>query len=248
MMWAFASAETNMTAPISLQQDFWNRWNAECRETEVQDISVRQAEVILGWLEQSGRRDLKILEVGCGAGWFCPQLAKYGRVTGTDLSDDVLARAKQRFPEVDYIAGDFMEVDFGSPTFDVVVTLEVLSHVADQEAFVRKMKSHLRPGGSLMMATQNRFVLQHFNRIPPPAPGQLRKWVDRRGLRTLLSPHFDVQEIFSVSPKANRGFMRAVNSTKLNHPVRAIFGNRIDRLKEHLGLGWTLMVLASKPE
>ena len=49
--------------------------------------------------------------------------------------------------------------------------------------------------------------------------------------------------MFSVYPKANRGFMRAVNSTKLNYPVRAIFGNRIDRLKEAIGLGWSLQWL-----
>jgi 2-polyprenyl-3-methyl-5-hydroxy-6-metoxy-1,4-benzoquinol methylase len=237
-----------MNAPISLQQDFWNRWNAENRETEIPDISRRQAEVILGWLEQTGRRNLKILEVGCGAGWFCPQLARYGKVTGTDLSDEVLSRAGEKFPEVDYVAGDFMELDFGSGNFDVVVTLEVLSHVADQEAFVRKVNRHLRPGGTLMMATQNRFVLQNFNRVPPPAPGQLRKWVDRHELRELLRPHFDVREIFSVSPKANRGIMRIVNSSKLNKPVRAVLGDRVERLKESAGLGWTLMVLARKPQ
>jgi 2-polyprenyl-3-methyl-5-hydroxy-6-metoxy-1,4-benzoquinol methylase len=236
-----------MTAPISLQQDFWNSWNAECREIEIQDSCRRQAEVILGWLERMGRRDLKILEVGCGAGWLCPQLAKYGKVTGTNLSDEVLARARKRFSEVTYVAGDFMSLDFGQGTFDVVVTVEVLSHVADQEAFVRKMNSHLRRGGSMMMATQNKFVLQHFNRIPPAAPGQLRKWLGRHEIRTLLRPHFDVREMFSVYPKANRGFMRAVNSTKLNYPVRAIFGNRVERLKEAMGLGWTLMVLARKP-
>jgi 2-polyprenyl-3-methyl-5-hydroxy-6-metoxy-1,4-benzoquinol methylase len=236
------------TPTISLQKDFWNGWNAEWRELEVHDISRRQAEVIVRWLERSGQRNLKILEVGCGSGWFCPQLAEYGKVTATDLSDEVLARAKKRCPEVNYVAGDFMTLDFDREVFDVVVTLEVLSHVADQNAFVRKLNSHLRPGGMLMMATQNRFVLQHFNSIPPPAPGQLRKWFDRHELRQLLRPHFDVREIFSVSPRANRGFMRAVNSWKLNYPVRAIFGNRVERLKEVLGLGWTLMALAQKPE
>ena len=235
------------TAPISLQQDFWNSWNAECREREIPDVSIRQAEVVIGWLEQSGRRDLSILEVGCGAGWFCPQLLGYGQVTGTDLSDEVLARAKKKFPEVDYVAGDFTSLDFGRERFDVVVTLEVLPHVADQKAFVRKLNSHLRPGGSLMMATQNRFVLQHFNRIEPPAPGQLRKWLDRRELRKLLDAYFEILEISSVSPKANRGIMRLVNSKKMNVPVKALFGNRVELLKEALGLGWTLMALARKP-
>jgi 2-polyprenyl-3-methyl-5-hydroxy-6-metoxy-1,4-benzoquinol methylase len=236
----------NKVDPISLQKSFWNRWNAEHREHEIQDVCIRQAEVVLDWLNSFGRNDLKILEVGCGSGWLCPRLLPFGRVTGTDLSDEVLARVRQRIPDVTFVSGDFMKLDFGSGSFDVVITLEVLSHVADQSGFVRKLASHLRPGGHLMLATQNRYVLERFNRIPPPAPGQLRRWVDRRELRQLLDPEFQVLELFSVSPKANRGLMRLVNSEKLNRPIKAVFGNRIERLKEAAGLGWTLMVLATR--
>jgi 2-polyprenyl-3-methyl-5-hydroxy-6-metoxy-1,4-benzoquinol methylase len=134
--------------------------------------------VVCEWLQSLGRTDLDIIEVGCGSGWFSPRLTRFGRVTGTDLSDDALARAQQRAPEVRFVAGDFMELDFGTDCFDVVVTLEVLSHVADQRAFIRKLARHLRPGSHLMLATQNRFILQYLNRRPPPAPGQLRRWVD----------------------------------------------------------------------
>jgi 2-polyprenyl-3-methyl-5-hydroxy-6-metoxy-1,4-benzoquinol methylase len=197
-------------------------------------------------LRKERSRGFRILDVGCGSGWFCGQLARYGKVTGTDLSDEVLARAQRRMPAVSFVSGDFMDLDFGGAPFDVLTTLEVLSHVADQPAFVRKMAGHLAPRGYLMMATQNRFVLQRFNRVPPPAPGQLRRWVDRRELRDLLSPEFEILELFSVSPKANKGLMRFVNSQKLNLPVRALFGGRVERLKEAMGLGWTLMVLARK--
>lgn len=234
------------TAPIPLQRSFWNGWNATNRETSIQDISQRQAEVVCGWLGGLGRRDLDIMEVGCGAGWFCGRLARFGRVTAIDLSDEVLARARRRVPEVDFIPGDFMALDLGGRRFDVIVTLEVLSHVADQRAFIARLAAHTRPGGRLMLATQNRPILQRFNRVPPPAPGQLRRWVDRHELTELLEPEFEVEQLFSVTPKANRGLMRLVNSTKLNWPVRAVLGDRIERLKESMGLGWTLMALARR--
>lgn len=233
-------------APITIQQRFWNDWNAAAREHETQDVSVRQAEVVSGWLDALGRTDLTILEVGCGSGWFCPQLARYGSVTATDLSDEVLTRAQKRVPDVHFVAGDFMELDFEPGAFDVLVALEVLSHIADQPAFISKLSSLLRPGGHLMLATQNRFVLERFNDIPPPGAGQLRQWVDRHELRTLLQAEFDVKEIFSVSPKANKGLMRIINSRKVNLPLRMLFGSRIERLKESLGLGWTLMALGRK--
>jgi 2-polyprenyl-3-methyl-5-hydroxy-6-metoxy-1,4-benzoquinol methylase len=237
----------SQTAPISLQRTFWNHWNETFNEEAVRDVSVRQAEVVCGWLDALGRTDLDIIEVGCGSGWFCPGLARYGRVTGTDLSTEVLARAQARVPEAKFVSGDFMGLDFGAGAFDVIVTLEVLSHVADQPAFISKLEGHLRPGGLLMMATQNRFVLENFNTIPPPASGQLRNWLDRHELKSLLEPVFEVQEIFSVSPRANRGIMRIVNSSKLNWPIRALMGKRLERFKERIGLGWTLMALARKP-
>ena len=254
-------------APIALQQSFWNSWNASCGKGVLDSASKRQAEVVYGWLKLLGRRDLDILEVGCGSGWFCPQLARFGRVTGTDLSDEGLARAKQRAPEAKFVHGDFMNLDFGTNSF-VVVALEVLSHIADQKAFIEKLASHLRPGGYLMMATQNRFVLQYLNRRPPPGPGQLRRWVDRRELRELLEAEFEVSGAFSVTPRvALKTMVRLRNvkalvwrvppavgaeaeKTKRSAADRAGFAVRsrrwvVERL-EAVGLGWTLMALARK--
>ncbi|CAN7209027.1 class I SAM-dependent methyltransferase [Phyllobacterium sp. LjRoot231] len=163
-----------MAAPIPLQQSFWNQWNASTREIHLDEVSLRQAEVVRNWLEQLGTKELEILEVGCGAGWFCEELCEFGQVTGTDLADEVLARAQKRMPQVKLVSGDFMQLDFGREHFDVIVCLEVLSCVEDQPALIEKLAYHLRHNGYLMLATPNRFVLQRFHRIPPPSPGQVR--------------------------------------------------------------------------
>jgi SAM-dependent methyltransferase len=235
-----------MIAPISSQQHFWNRWNASTREIYHDEISFRQAEVLRNWLRQLKSTKLEILELGCGACWFCEDLSQFGRVTGTDLSDEELARAQEHLPHIQFVSGDFMELDFGREKFDVIVSIEVLSHMADQPAFIAKIASHLCTGGYLMLATQNRTVLQKFNHIPPPSPGQLRRWVDSGELFSLLSKHFDVMELFSVTPRANKGLMQILHSRTFNRPIRAIFGNSIDKLKESIGLGFTLMALARK--
>jgi 2-polyprenyl-3-methyl-5-hydroxy-6-metoxy-1,4-benzoquinol methylase len=168
------------------------------------DVSIDQAEFALRWLDAIGRSDLAIIDVGCGAGWMTPRLTPYGQVTATDLSDEVLARASERWPEVRFIPGDFMALDFGERCFDVVVTFEVLSHVADQAASVSKVHRLLRPGGLRLLATQSRPALER-NRIPPPRPGQLRRWVDRDELSAVLGVLFDTQE------------MRVLTSRKVNH-------------------------------
>jgi 2-polyprenyl-3-methyl-5-hydroxy-6-metoxy-1,4-benzoquinol methylase len=217
--------------------DFWNRWNAENREQLQGDVSHRQAEVVLGWL--AGRSGLFILEAGCGSGWMAERLTEHGRVVATDLPGEVIERAQERLPSVQFVGGDVMAVDVGSG-FDVVVTLEVLSHVADQPAFMRRLFGWLKPAGQLMLATQNKQVLSRFNRIPNPAEGQLRRWVDRDELRQLATDAgFRVDEVFVVSPKADHGIMRFI--------AKAGRMTRTSRLLERLGFGWTIMLRATRP-
>jgi 2-polyprenyl-3-methyl-5-hydroxy-6-metoxy-1,4-benzoquinol methylase len=237
---------TPLAPELGAQRRFWNDWNTAHREVGVDAVCQRQAAVVSRWLSETGRRDLDILEVGCGTGWLCPQLRRFGQVTATDLSDEVLARAQARLPDVVFVAGDFMTLNFGEAAFDVITTFEVLSHVSDQPAFLSKLAWHLRPGGELMLATQNRPVLERLNRVAPPDPGQVRKWVNSSELETLLSTHFEVLELFSVFPRANRGILRVLNSRTFNRPVRMIFGNQIDQIKEAFGLGWTLMARARR--
>lgn len=233
-------------APIDTQRSFWNEWNSAHREQVVGPVSQRQCAEILGWMQALGRRDLDLIDIGCGTGWLCKQLLPYGRVTGTDLADEVIERAKSRVPTAKFFAGDFMALDFGPASFDVVTTLEVLTHLHDQPAFVRKIADVLRPGGWLMLATQNRFVLER-NDIPAAKPGQLRHWVDAKELRALLAPHFAIEKLFTVTPVGDRGILRLVNSVKLNQLAGAVFGaRRVTAAKEALGFGWTLMALARK--
>jgi 2-polyprenyl-3-methyl-5-hydroxy-6-metoxy-1,4-benzoquinol methylase len=240
-------ADNEHTPPIELQRTFWNRWNSSTREKLVEDVSLRQQDVILNWLKRLGRKDLKIMDLGCGAGWLCQKLVDYGSVTGVDLADDVLARSRERMPAVTFLAGDMMTLDLGSGAFDVIITLEVLSHVADHVAFVARLAGLLRPNGYLVMATQNRPILKRNESVRPAEPGQMRRWIDSHELRRLLSPLFRIRSLRSLSPKGHKGFLRYVNSYKLNGGLNAVFGERrVARVKEWLGLGWTLMVFAQK--
>jgi 2-polyprenyl-3-methyl-5-hydroxy-6-metoxy-1,4-benzoquinol methylase len=232
------------------QREFWNKWNVSREETRGR-VSNDQRRVILQWLDRLNRRDLEIIEVGCGAGWFCADLVNYGKVLGTDLSDEVLKRAAERTPAAEFVAGDFLALDFGARKFDVVVTLETLSHVPDQPGFMRKCANLLKPRGLLMMATQNRATLEK-NTVTPVGQGQYRRWVDRDELTELLRPEFEVEELFSVTPKFNRGPLKLVTSDRVHQSARKVgLGGVVDsvtRMQEKAGMGWTLMTLARKRE
>src|SRR5690606_22389716 len=232
---------------IELQRSLWNEWNASNREQRLSDVSLDQREAVLRWLSDLGRTDLNLLEVGCGAGWLCPALKQFGHVTATDLSDQVLARARERVRDVQFIAGDFMQLDFDKQ-FDVVISLEVLSHVEDQDAFIAKLNALLHPGGIVMLATQNRPVLEDFNAAAPQQPGQLRRWFDRDEVRALLSSHVEVLKIETLTPIANKGLMRLVAGRQAKRLVRSIAGRGPEKALARAGFGWTLAVLARKWE
>lgn len=225
-----------MTESDQRERDFWNQWNAEAREQVQGDMSLDQASTVEAWL--GDQRDLRILDAGCGTGWMCERLVRFGTVVGTDLADEVVDRARERVPAASFVGGDIMSVEVGDE-FDVIVSLEVLSHVADQDAFLRRMRSLLCAGGRLMIATQNRPVLERFNRLPPPGPGQLRHWVDRGELRGLLEgAGFVVDEMVVRTPKSDHGPMRVV--AKLGRTLHCSW------LLERLGFGWTIMACARR--
>ena len=76
--------------------------------------------------------------------------------------------------------------------------------------------------------------------------GQNRRWTDTNELLALLQSKFHVIDLYTATPVSDHGFMRIVNSRKVNWPVRRLFGDRLDRLKERRGWGWTLMCLAQR--
>lgn len=233
--------------PLTDQQLAWNEWNRRYRYGALGTLSQRQAQVILGWCAKLRRTDLAILDLGCGSGWMSERLLAYGAVVATDLADEVIEDARQRLPQVTFVAGDLFSVDLPLRAFDVIVSIEVLAHAADRERFIRRAAELLRDGGLLMIATQNCFVLERWDEIKGPAAGQIRHWVGVRELRRLLARHFDVMALTSVMPAGNGGLLRLVNSTKLNKLLAPLVSEHaLDKAKERMLLGRSLLVLARK--
>lgn len=234
---------------IEEQRRFWNEWNTRVREGGPLDqASLRRCETVLRLLESLRLDNPKILEVGCGTGWLSERLAHFGTVTAVDLADEVIARARARTEDVTFAAGDIMTLHLPRGAFDVVVTLETLSHVADQRAFADRLADVLKVGGYLILTTQNKFVFERRDDVPPQAPGQLRKWVDRTELKRLLRPRFTILSATTIAPAGDRRILQAVNSHKLNALLNTLLSRKVvEGLKERAGFGQTLVILGRRP-
>ena len=232
---------------VNDQAGYWDKWNARSREGKLPPSAVRQGAVVDQAVAALSRIDLEILDVGCGTGWTCERLVRYGPVTGTDMTPLVIERARKRLPQVHFVCGDFFQLDLPFAGYHVVVSLEVLAHVADQVAFVGRLASLLKPGGLLLLSTQSRPVFERWGAVSPPDPAQIRQWVDRRTLLWLLKSGFESIEIRSLVPAGNRGVLQFSNSAKLNRVLAALFGSaRVERWKESMMLGQTLMATARR--
>lgn len=95
-----------MDIPLDKQRGFWNEWNSRNREASGPDlVSWRRCFEVITFVKGLELKNPQILEIGCGTGWLAEQLVPFGRVTATDLADEVIARARARNPNVSYVVG-----------------------------------------------------------------------------------------------------------------------------------------------
>lgn len=95
-----------------------------------------------------------LLEVACGTGLYLEQLKQQFQVEGLDLSPQMLARARERLPDVPLHHGDMADFDLGR-RFDVVCILfRSIAFAGTKERFgtaIASMARHVEPGGVLMV-------------------------------------------------------------------------------------------------
>ncbi|MDR7037822.1 2-polyprenyl-6-hydroxyphenyl methylase/3-demethylubiquinone-9 3-methyltransferase [Methylobacterium sp. BE186] len=104
---------------------------------------------------------LSLVDVGCGGGVLSEPLARLGaRVTGLDPAAENIrvarAHAESEGVPVAYRSETIEAVVDAGERFDIVLAMEVVEHVVDMPAFVRKAAEAVKPGGLMFAATINR--------------------------------------------------------------------------------------------
>jgi 2-polyprenyl-6-hydroxyphenyl methylase/3-demethylubiquinone-9 3-methyltransferase len=153
-------------------------------------------------------KGMRMLDIGCGGGILSEPLARLGAtVVGADPAEENVeiarAHAEDSGIAVDYRATTAEELAEAGESFDVVLAMEVVEHVADVGMFIGTCASMVRPGGLMIAATLNRtlksfalaivgaeYVLRWLPRGTHRwdkfvTPRELERAVERHGLRVI---------------------------------------------------------------
>ena len=114
-------------------------------------------------------RGARVVDLGCGFGWFCRWAREQGAVQalGLDISEKMLARARAAAPDpaILYLRADMEALDLPSAAFDLAYSSLALHYVEQLAALLGQVGRALAPGGGLV------FSVEHPMFTAPTRPG-----------------------------------------------------------------------------
>jgi SAM-dependent methyltransferase len=122
------------------EDHFWFEWRAQIARTLIAAVGLPTEDV------------LKVLDVGCGTGITCRQLARHTRWTfdGADLNLNALRQCDLGAGRILYYDVLEKRPDF-KDAYDVTILFDVLEHIEDTQPFLEAVLYHLKPGGVLLV-------------------------------------------------------------------------------------------------
>ena len=146
----------------------------------------------------------RLLDVGCATGDFLARMRRYGRweLVGLERDPRAAASARQQYG-LEVYEGPMDQVDLASQSFDVVTLWDVVEHLPQPGASLRRITEWLQPGGRLVMRTPDASSVyaRVFGRYWAglDAPRHLTV-LDRASLLRLLSQNgFQVERLWVLS-------------------------------------------------
>jgi SAM-dependent methyltransferase len=101
--------------------------------------------------------DARILDVGCGDGFHLAVLKEFGqpswRLEGVDPSDRAVAAGRQQGLTMHH--GTVQDLDLPRASYDLAFMIATIEHVDDPAGVLDRVRSLLRPGGQVVIVTDN---------------------------------------------------------------------------------------------
>lgn len=156
-------------------------WGQRPRDwADIQEATSKAIyDVVLNHLPLSST--IKLLDVGCGTGYFCSFAHAKGakNITGLDATPEFIEEAKKRLCVANFIVGEMEALPFEDETFDIVCAFNSFQYAADTGHALAEAKRVLTKGGKLIAAIWGNkedceaatYLKAVGSLLPPPSPG-----------------------------------------------------------------------------
>lgn len=167
-----------------------------------QDYSDWRFDCLLNLIENTGAFEesfnkRSVFDIGCGTGYFLSRFDADGWETaGVDVLHQSAEFARTEFG-LNVTVGDFLGVDIGSDSYDLVTMIHVIEHFIDPNRAMLKTRDILKPGGLFFLETPNWdgvgaiFQKERWSHLIPPehlnyyGPFSMRCLARRNGFKIL---------------------------------------------------------------
>jgi 2-polyprenyl-3-methyl-5-hydroxy-6-metoxy-1,4-benzoquinol methylase len=109
----------------------------------------------------------RVLEIGCGGGYTLEHLRATGRcqwTCGVELFPEAARLAEQRVDQIYQGNVEEMNLPLAPASIDAILCLDVLEHLIDPWAVIRKLHGLLKPGGVMIASIPN---VRHLRVVLP---------------------------------------------------------------------------------
>jgi len=106
-----------------------------------------------------------VLEIGSAGGIFTSWFLDQGsRLTCVDICEPIMAKSRELYGEATFVIGDAtrVEIQSGENSFDLIFVKDVIEHIKEDDVFLNNMFRYLKPGGSILIVTQNSRCLNYL--------------------------------------------------------------------------------------
>ncbi|MPY88677.1 MAG: methyltransferase domain-containing protein [Luteitalea sp.] len=217
-------------------------------------LLARKIRVMEPWLERAGitpNPRARVLDMGCGQGWYACQLARLGyRVTAFDTSRDQIAQARAYAAklgvDVDFQVLDAASLPFRDNSFDAAYAINVLHHIIDlgaRQQALDEIVRVLRPGALFFLHeinTANPLFRLYMGYVFPllcDIDEGIERWIKPSELPAVHQAHWEPEiDYFTFlpdfTPRPILELCGGVEATLERSPIRAWSAHYAARLRK----------------
>lgn len=114
-----------------------------------------ELELLIKNLGKDVRRNLKVLDLGCGGGnvdGYLKSMFPHWDITGIDLSEKALESARKNFPGIKFLRQSVYKLNFQPKYYDLIISLDTLEHFKNPQKVIKSTQKILKDSGHFFLA------------------------------------------------------------------------------------------------